>query len=191
MRRFNAAAIAAVLLSFPAADAADAKPRKVAVNNTVTDFCGDRYCAAGGTAERRVVPGLRKAVRNTGRAGARVPGAVLYAGGSLIVQAEAHLGATASQLGLPRSLWCSDFMNKIAPGYNTDRRAVSWAKAGRPAARGCVGCVAVLTRGKRGGHVGIVKGWNGPNPIIISGNHGRRVGIGEYSSRRIVALRQL
>lgn len=155
------------------------------------EFCGDRYCASGGAAERDFARGMGRAARNTARGAARVPVAVVHVGGSLVARAEAHLGKTASQLGLPRRLWCSDFMNKIAPGHGTDRRAKSWASAGRPAARGCVGCVAVLTRGRYGGHVGVVKGWSGGNPIIVSGNHNRRVGIGEYSARRIVALRQL
>lgn len=155
------------------------------------EFCGDRYCGSGGTSERTFGRGMAKATGATMRGAARMPGRVFMAGGSLLVEAERHLGKTASQLGLPSRLWCADFMNKIAPGHGTDRRAKSWASAGRPAARGCIGCIAVLTRGKRGGHVGIVKSWNGENPVIVSGNHNRRVGIGEYSSRRIVALRKL
>lgn len=165
--------------------------RMVRADAAPQEFNGDRYAAIGGQYERHFGRGMARAAKVSTRGMARAPGGIIRAGGGLIARAEAHLGATASQLGLPRSLWCSDFMNKIAPGYNTDRRAVSWAKVGRPAASGCVGCVAVLTRGRYGGHVGIVKGWNGPNPIMISGNHGRRVGIGEYSARRIVALRQL
>lgn len=178
---------------FSAARKKAKKPVRSAVRVAVAplEFCGDRYCGSGGASERSFGRGMVRATGSTARGAARVPGRVFMAGGALLVEAERHLGKTASQLGLPRSLWCSDFMNKIAPGHGTDRRAKSWASAGRPAARRCIGCVAVLTRGKRGGHVGIVKGWNGPNPIIISGNHGRRVGIGEYSARRIVALRQL
>lgn len=155
------------------------------------EFDGDRYAARGGAAERTFGRGMARATGATVRGTARIPGHVFMAGGSLLVEAERHLGKTASQLGLPSRLWCADFMNRIAPGHGTDRRARSWASAGRPAARGCVGCVAVLTRGRYGGHVGIVKGWNGPNPIIVSGNHNRRVGIGEYSAARLVALRQL
>jgi len=55
----------------------------------------------------------------------------------------------------------------------------------------CVGCVAVLTRGKRGGHVGIVKDWQGGNPVIVSGNHNGRVGVGVYAAHRLVALRDV
>ena len=60
---------------------------------------------------------------------------------------------------------------------------------GRPAYHGCVNCVAVTKR--RGGHhVGVVTGYdsNG-DPIIISGNHGRRVGIGTYARNRVIAYR--
>jgi hypothetical protein len=45
-----------------------------------------------------------------------------------------------------------------------------------------------MSRGRRGGHVGVVSGIdpNG-NPIIISGNHGHRVGEGVYPRGRIYA----
>lgn len=231
MRRFNAAAIAAVLLSslafvpVSALAAKAAKPEAVKVSITTKstmptdvsarkklrtvkvkrmravrmaradatphEFCGDRYCGVGGQYERQFGRGMAKAAKVSARGIARAPGGIIRAGGGLIARAEAHLGATASQLGLPRSLWCADFMNKIAPGYNTDRRAISWAKVGRPASRGCIGCVAVLTRGKRGGHVGVVKGWQGGNPVIVSGNHNRRVGVGVYPAGRLVALRDV
>jgi hypothetical protein len=71
--------------------------------------------------------------------------------------------------------------------------ARAWAKEGRPAAKGCVNCVAVLTRGKRGGHVGIVKSYdaNG-NPAIYSYAN-RRLGwvTTKYSAKRVIAYRQL
>jgi uncharacterized protein (TIGR02594 family) len=108
-------------------------------------------------------------------------------GGDLVNKATKYVGANASQLGLPPRLWCADFMNMIAGG--TDRRAISYANRGRPAYHGCVNCVAV-TRRKGGHHVGIVKGYdlNG-NPIIISGNHNRRVGVGVYARNRVIAYR--
>jgi len=50
------------------------------------------------------------------------------------------------------------------------------------------GSVAVLSRGRRGGHVGIVRGVdaNG-NPIIFSGNHNRRWGVATYPRGRVIA----
>ena len=51
-----------------------------------------------------------------------------------------------------------------------------------------VGAIAVLTRGKRGGHVGVVSGVDEQgNPIIISGNHGQRVGEAIYPRSRVIA----
>jgi hypothetical protein len=45
-----------------------------------------------------------------------------------------------------------------------------------------------MSRGKRGGHVGIVSGIDGSgNPIIISGNNNRRVGETVYPRGRIYA----
>ena len=39
-----------------------------------------------------------------------------------------------------------------------------------------------MSRGRRGGHVGVVSGIDASgNPIIISGNHGRRVAEAVYS----------
>lgn len=50
------------------------------------------------------------------------------------------------------------------------------------------GSIAVLSRGRRGGHVGIVRGTdaNG-NPIIYSGNHNRRWGEAVYPRSRVIA----
>jgi len=46
----------------------------------------------------------------------------------------------------------------------------------------------VLTRGKNGGHVGVVSGVDPHgNPIIISGNHGRKVGEAIYPRSRVIA----
>ena len=106
----------------------------------------------------------------------------------LINKASRYIGANASQLGLPTRLWCADFMNMLTKS-GTDRRAVSYVKRGRPASHGCVNCIAVTKR-KGGGHVGIVKGYDSSgNPIIISGNHGRRVGVGVYARYKVIAYR--
>lgn len=106
-----------------------------------------------------------------------------------INRASNHLGKTAGQLGLPSRLWCADFMNMLFGGR--DRRAISYARRGSPASHGCVNCVAVTKR--RGGHhVGIVKGYDRKgNPILISGNHGRKVGIGKYPRYAVVAYRRI
>jgi uncharacterized protein (TIGR02594 family) len=109
-------------------------------------------------------------------------------GGDLVGKASRYVGANASQLGLPSRLWCADFMNMIT-GAGTDRRAISYVNRGRPAYHGCVNCVAVTHR-KGGHHVGVVKGYDSHgNPIIISGNYKRRVGVGVYARNRVIAYR--
>lgn len=114
---------------------------------------------------------------------------VTHAGGDLIGKASRYIGANARQLGLPSRLWCADFMNMLVGG--SDRRAFSYLRRGRPAPHGCVNCVAVTGR-RGGGHVGIVKGYdNRGNPILISGNYGRRVGVGVYAKSRILAYRYI
>ena len=107
----------------------------------------------------------------------------------LINSASKFMGQTSFQLGLPSRLWCADFMNMLVGGE--DRRAVSFAHRGKPAPYGCTNCVAVTSR-KGGGHVGVVSGYDVKgNPIIISGNHNRKVGVGVYAKRRVIAYRYL
>jgi uncharacterized protein (TIGR02594 family) len=66
--------------------------------------------------------------------------------------------------------------------------ANSFASYGRRVSGPQVGAIAVMTRGKNGGHVGIVSGVDASgNPIIISGNHGHRVGEGVYPRGRVYA----
>jgi uncharacterized protein (TIGR02594 family) len=109
--------------------------------------------------------------------------------GPAIDKAQTYIGMNARQLGLPLRLWCADFMNMLFGGK--DRRAISYASRGTPAAYGCTNCVAV-TRRKGGHHVGIVKGYDGKgNPILISGNYSRRVGVGTYSKSVVIAYRYI
>ena len=45
----------------------------------------------------------------------------------------------------------------------------------------------VLTRGRNGGHVGIVRGTDGAgNIIVISGNHGNKVWESAYPKSRVL-----
>ena len=109
--------------------------------------------------------------------------------GPAIDKAKSYVGMNARQLGLPSRLWCADFMNMLFGGK--DRRAISYARRGSPASHGCTNCIAVTKR-KGGHHVGIVKGYDAKgNPILISGNHGRRVGIGTYSKKVVIAYRYM
>ena len=66
--------------------------------------------------------------------------------------------------------------------------ASSFASYGRRISGPQVGAIAVMSRGKRGGHVGIVSGIDeSGNPIIISGNHNKRVAEATYPRGRIYA----
>jgi uncharacterized protein (TIGR02594 family) len=89
-------------------------------------------------------------------------------------------------------LWCATFMNFVLAkvgyaGINSDA-ARSFATYGHRIPEPRSGAIAMLTRGRNGGHVGVVSGVDPHgNPIIISGNHGRRVGEGIYSRSRVIA----
>lgn len=103
--------------------------------------------------------------------------------GGIVERARADIGKTASQLGLRRTKWCSAFLRAITGRNDVDDRARSWL--GRPHTSASVGSIAIV----RGGHhVGVVSGFdaNG-NPILISGNHNRRVGEGVYPRRSVLA----
>jgi uncharacterized protein (TIGR02594 family) len=107
------------------------------------------------------------------------------AGNGLVDRARQYVGATARQVGVRSTLWCSAFLRKITGATDVDDRAVSWERHQRVSPQ--VG--AVVTMGRRGGgHVGIVSGFtkNG-DPIVISGNHGHRVAESVYSRHRIRA----
>jgi uncharacterized protein (TIGR02594 family) len=73
------------------------------------------------------------------------------------------------------------------PGTASDL-AKSFASYGKPMQAPKVGAIAVMNRGKSGGHVGIVSGFDKDgDPIIVSGNHSRRVAESVYARSRIVA----
>lgn len=90
------------------------------------------------------------------------------------------------------ALWCARFMNMVLErsghqGSGSDM-ARSFASYGQRISGPQVGAIAVMSRGKRGGHVGVVSGIDASgNPIIISGNHGRRVAESTYSRGRVYA----
>jgi uncharacterized protein (TIGR02594 family) len=108
---------------------------------------------------------------------------------SLVQEARKYIGTNPTDRD---RLWCATFMNMILKktgyaGTNSDA-AKSFAQYGRRIAAPEVGAIAVLTRGKRGGHVGVVTGIDPHgNPIIISGNHNKRVGVAVYARSRVIA----
>jgi len=108
---------------------------------------------------------------------------------ALVSEARKYIGTNPTSRS---RLWCATFMNLVLKkvgyaGTHSDA-AKSFAGYGHRISEPRVGAIAVLTRGKRGGHVGVVSGIdkNG-NPIIISGNHGHRVGEAIYPRGRVIA----
>jgi uncharacterized protein (TIGR02594 family) len=116
------------------------------------------------------------------------PPATGFGGGALVSEARRYIGGNPT--GRSR-LWCGAFMDLILqrtghrPGSNLAR---DYASYGTRISGPQVGAIAVMSRGKRGGHVGVVSGIDeAGNPIIISGNHGRRVAETTYPRGRVYA----
>jgi uncharacterized protein (TIGR02594 family) len=108
---------------------------------------------------------------------------------ALVSEARKYMGTNPTSRS---RLWCATFMNMVLAkvgysGTNSDA-AKSFAQYGRRISEPRIGAIAVLTRGRTGGHVGVVSGVdNKGNPIIISGNHGKRVGEAIYPRSRVIA----
>jgi len=106
---------------------------------------------------------------------------------SLVNQARRYIGGNPTGRS---SLWCGAFMDMVLKqtghrgGGNLAR---AYAQYGTRVSGPQVGAIAVMGR-NGGGHVGVVSGIdaNG-NPIIISGNHNRRVAESVYPRGRIYA----
>jgi len=108
---------------------------------------------------------------------------------ALVIEARKYMGTNPTER---KRLWCATFMNFVLArlGYDGTHSdaAKSFAYYGRRISRPRIGAIAVLTRGRRGGHVGVVTGVDAQgNPIIISGNHNDRVGEGIYPRARVIA----
>jgi uncharacterized protein (TIGR02594 family) len=115
-----------------------------------------------------------------------------YSANRLVAIARSQLGNGA--IYGRRNLWCARFMNYVVRragyrGTGSDLAAdfAHW-REGQRVYGPRVGAIAVMSRGRSGGHVGIVSGIAADgNPILISGNHGHAVREAEYSARRIYA----
>ncbi len=102
-------------------------------------------------------------------------------------------GANSAQVGVPSELWCADFMNFIlhqtGQSGTGSRAARSFLKYGKPVDGPRVGAIVVFSRGgnSESGHVGIVRGTDGDgNPIVISGNHGKKVAESVYKKEKVL-----
>jgi uncharacterized protein (TIGR02594 family) len=120
---------------------------------------------------------------------AETPKRPMFGWPTLVSEARKYMGTNPTSRS---RLWCATFMNMVLAkagysGTNSDA-AKSFAQYGHRINEPQVGAIAVLTRGKNGGHVGVVSGVdNHGNPIIISGNHGKRVGEAIYPRSRVIA----
>ena len=108
--------------------------------------------------------------------------------------ARRYLNKTASDLRLPRSLWCADFTNLVRKEAGLrpvpSRLARDQVKGGQRISTPVIGAIVVLSRGRswRSGHTGIVSGLTPDgDPVIISGNHNRRVAEAVYPRSRVIA----
>jgi uncharacterized protein (TIGR02594 family) len=107
----------------------------------------------------------------------------------LVADARRYLGGNPTGRG---SLWCARFMNLVLQhngyrGTGSDM-ASSFAHYGTRISGPQVGAIAVMSRGRGGGHVGIITGVDASgNPIMISGNNGNRVREAPVSRGRIYA----
>jgi len=113
-----------------------------------------------------------------------------FGGSNIVSEARRYIG-NGNPTGRA-SLWCARFMNMVLErsghkGTGSDM-ARSFASYGQRISGPQVGAIAVMSRGRRGGHVGVVSGIDPKgNPIVISGNYGRRVAEATYSRGRIYA----
>jgi uncharacterized protein (TIGR02594 family) len=114
-----------------------------------------------------------------------------FGGGSGIVDAARSFIGHGNPTARGR-LWCAAFMNLVLKrtghqGSGSDM-ARSFSSYGQRLSGPQVGAIAVMSRGRRGGHVGVVSGIDAKgNPIIVSGNHGNRVAESVYSKGRVYA----
>lgn len=102
--------------------------------------------------------------------------------------ASRYLGTNPTGRG---SLWCAAFMNmmerKMGRSGTGSAMAKSFVNYGRRVSNPRPGDIAVLSR-NGGGHVGYVMSVSGGKVKLISGNHGRKVGVGTYPRSRVIAF---
>jgi uncharacterized protein (TIGR02594 family) len=112
-----------------------------------------------------------------------------FGSSGIVAAARRYLGGNPTDRA---SLWCARFMNMVLQqtgyrGTGSDM-ARSFANYGQRVSGPQVGAIAVMSRGRSGGHVGIITGIDARgNPIMISGNNGNRVREAPVSPGRIYA----
>jgi len=108
---------------------------------------------------------------------ATMSGSGSFGSSGVVAEARRYIGGNPTGRG---SLWCARFTNMVLQrsgyrGTGSDM-ASSFAHYGQRVSGPQVGAIAVMGRGRGGGHVGIITGIDAKgNPIMISGNNGNRV----------------
>jgi uncharacterized protein (TIGR02594 family) len=108
---------------------------------------------------------------------------------SLVAEARRYIGTNPTRR---RSLWCGAFMNLVLERTGHRRGpsdlAKSFASYGQRVSGPQVGALAIMSRGRGGGHVGVVSGIDAKgNVIVVSGNHNNTVAESVYPRGRIFA----
>lgn len=181
-RSLIAAALSLAVFSLLAAPA-DARPRHP-VSHAADPGCNVIFPCQDIAPSAR---GLRVVKAMRGFGSARLRYSPRASTGGLVDRARAYMGSNPTGWG---RVWCGRFMAMVAPDAAAKLRNPNMARdwAALPHTSGRVGDIAVLSRGRRGGHVGVVSGFDARgNPIIVSGNHGHRVGEGVYPRSRVLA----
>jgi uncharacterized protein (TIGR02594 family) len=120
------------------------------------------------------------------------PGVVALAdapGSRIVAEARRWIGTNPTTRA---TLWCARFMNFVLqrvglPGTASDL-AKSFTSYGKRLQGPKVGAIAVMNRGRSGGHVGVISGFDKKgDPIVISGNYSHRVAEAVYNRSRIIA----
>jgi uncharacterized protein (TIGR02594 family) len=178
-RTARAAAVSAAPLGYAAAGLSDA-------GYGVAD--GAYAASQSNTARQYTSQQVAYASRSRRGRNAPVPASTVYGSSSVVSEARRYLGGNPT--GRSRA-WCAAFMNMVLQrtghGGSGSNLARSFANYGHRVSGPQVGAIAVMSR-RGGGHVGVVSGIDAKgNPIVISGNHGRRVAESVYSRGRIYA----
>lgn len=165
-----------------------AKPRQQLVEPVVNPV-DDRYShVQQGHAAFAYAPARKGASKGAPRAAVATTG-LGFGSSGLVDEARRYLGTNPTGMG---SLWCARFLNMVLERSGRQgtgsNMASSFASYGRRVSGPQIGAIAVMSRGKRGGHVGIVSGIDeSGNPVVISGNHNKRVGEAVYPRGRVYA----
>jgi uncharacterized protein (TIGR02594 family) len=176
-RRARTAVVSAAPPGYAAADLSDAGYR-----------ANDGVYAASQSNTARQYTSQQVAYAPRSRRGRNAPASTVYGSSSVVSEARRYIGGNPT--GRSRA-WCAAFMNMVlhrtGHGGSGSNLARSFASYGQRVSGPQVGAIAVMSR-RGGGHVGVVSGIDAKgNPIVISGNHGRRVAESVYSRGRIYA----